>query len=79
MITEQDFFDQEAWEDWEASDDALENLYESQHDEVWAAFNALYLNKLYQVSETTKSYLFQDFKRQYFANLARDEKRKHSK
>ena len=76
MITEQDFFDDEAWNDWDASIDELEMLYDSQHDAVWQAFNELYKGNLYQVSETTKSYLFADFKRQYFAYQHRDEKLK---
>jgi aspartate/methionine/tyrosine aminotransferase len=76
MMTEQDFFDEEAWEDWDASYEELNQLYEAHRDAVWEAFNALYMGKLYQVSETTKSYLFADFKRQYFANLNRDKKLK---
>ncbi|MDR0300663.1 MAG: hypothetical protein LBI13_11395 [Streptococcaceae bacterium] len=76
MLTEQEFFDQEAWDDWDSSDDELENLYKASREAVWKAFNALYLNKLQGVSEMTKSYLFEDFKRQYFANQARDERLK---
>ncbi|GAB2027356.1 hypothetical protein OfM2_12590 [Lactovum odontotermitis] len=74
MLTEQEFFDDEAWDDWEATDDELAELYEQAREKVWAAFNAMYADKLHGVSESTKSYLFEDFKRQYFANQARDEK-----
>lgn len=76
MLTEQEFFDDGAWDDWEATDDELGLLYEQDRESVWAAFNELYSGKLKGVSQTTKSYLFEDFKRQYFANRARDLKRK---
>ncbi len=77
MTTEQEFFDDEAWEDWGATNEELETLYESQREAVWQAFNETYKGKLYQVSQTTKSYLFEEFKRQYFANQYRDEQKKH--
>ena len=75
MITEQEFFDDDAWDDWDAGVEEVTALYDSQRDEVWQAFNEMYAGKLYQVSATTKSYLFEDFKRQYFANQYRDEKK----
>lgn len=77
MTTEQDYFDDAAWENWEVSDDELDALYERQRVAVWQAFNETYKGKLYQVSQTTKSYLFEEFKRQYFANQHRDERKKH--
>ncbi|AYG01343.1 hypothetical protein [Lactococcus allomyrinae] len=75
MITEQEFFDDEAWDDWDATDEEVENLYEINREVVWQAFNALCEGKLAGVSQATKSYLFEDFKRQYFANKFRDEQK----
>ncbi|MDR2977579.1 MAG: hypothetical protein LBV19_09885 [Streptococcaceae bacterium] len=71
MLTEQEFFDDEAWDDWDVPDDELERLYEQEREKVWATFNSIYAGKLHGVSASTKSYLFEEFKRQYFANQAK--------
>ncbi|HEY0222548.1 hypothetical protein [Lactovum miscens] len=72
MLTEQEFFDEDAWDNWKGSNEELQNLYEMERERLWKAFNKIFANKLYGVSESTKSYLFEDFKHQYFANRMRD-------